>query len=68
MREGKILMLDRRDLNKVASKKTIEEISHLDFVATSMQVFFEAAFILFVDDDGRMKILKNRHGKDGIVF
>lgn len=68
MREGKILMLDRRDLNKTANKKTIEEISHLDFVVTSMQVFFEAAFILFVDDDGRMKILKNRHGKDGIVF
>ena len=68
MREGKILMLDRRDLNKTTSKKTIEEISHLDFVVTSMQVFFEAAFILFVDDDGKMKVLKNRHGKDGIVF
>jgi len=68
MREGKILMLDRRDLTKAAAKKTIEEISHLDFMVTSMQVFFEAAFILFVDDDNRMKVLKNRHGKDGIVF
>jgi len=68
MREGKILTLDRRDLNKTASKKTIEEISHLDFMVTSMQIFFEAAFILFTDDDGRMKVLKNRYGKDGIVF
>lgn len=68
MREGKIITLDRKDLKKTSEKKKIEDITHLDFVIESMKIFHEASFILFTDNDNRVKVLKNRHGKDDIVF
>lgn len=78
MMEGKILFLNRKDLLKKSEFKKIEDIGYDDFSYSelegtdkwgySFKKVSEADFILFFDDNGREKILKNRSGKDCIIF
>jgi hypothetical protein len=74
MIEGKILFAKRTDLREIDKDKPLEDITVVDFAGRGkfeelpMENIHKADFILFVDDDGRERIFKSRHGKDDIIF
>ena len=61
-----IIILHRDDLFEASKDKSIEGIGHLDF-----DIYHEVvccnSVIMFIDDTGVCKILKNRYGQAGIV-
>lgn len=64
MRSAKTIILERSDLLEASSGKNILLITISDFLAeTTIFTLFEMA--LFIDSDGKTKILKNRWGDNG---
>ena len=67
MRTEEILILDREDLVEKAKSKKVSDINAYDIKGT-IKPFCNNGFVLFVDDDGSTKLLKNRYGKTGKVI
>ena len=61
MREDKVLILERSDLLDMFKDKDFSLIDFSDF-SLSYQRMYEQSLILFIDDNGETKILKNRLG------
>lgn len=72
MREGTILFFERKDLLNHSKDVAIENIKITDFKGeiekSVLRICASADFILFTDNDGRELVLKNRTGKDNIIF
>ena len=60
MRKEDVLLLDRGDVIKQSEDKDINLLNLSDF-RTSIKQFQKVGFVLFVDDDGQTRILKNRY-------
>jgi hypothetical protein len=56
-----VIIYERIDLIVHSKNKDISEIKYCDF-RISNEIFNKASIVLFVDDNGRTKILKNRYG------
>ena len=61
MREDKVLILERSDLLDMFKDKYFSLIDFSDF-SLSYQRMYEQSLILFFDDNGEIRILKNRFG------
>jgi len=61
MREERVLILERTDLFDCFKDKKISLIDFSDFVI-SFNLTCEQSLILFIDDNGETRILKNRFG------
>ena len=61
MREDKVLILERSYLLDMFKDKDFSLIDFSDF-SLSYQLMYEQSLILFFDDNGEIKILKNRFG------
>ena len=66
MRTGDLLVLTREDLITISENKKINDINSFDIKGT-FQPFASASLVIFVDDNGSTRILKNRYGKIGDV-
>jgi hypothetical protein len=64
MRKEVTLILGREDMIKTKNGKNILLIDFTDF-EISVKPFQENGIILFIDDNGQTKILKNRYGDKG---
>lgn len=61
MIEEKILILEREDLIIGSEKKHIKDIKFYDF-KNSIEKLNTSSVVLFIDEDGTTRILKNRWG------
>lgn len=68
MRVDEVLVLERKDLIVDYNKKVIEDITHRDFVLSTTKLTIKYNIVLFVDENGRTKIIKNRFGDEGERF
>jgi hypothetical protein len=73
MIEGKILIARREDLKETVKEEPLEDLFITDFAGRgefneTLRNIMNADFVLFVDDDGRQRIFKNRYGKDSVIF
>jgi len=64
MRKEVTLILGREDMIETKNGKNILLIDFTDF-EISVNPFQENGIILFIDDNGQTKILKNRYGDKG---
>ena len=64
MRKEVTLILGREDMIKTKNGKNILLIDFTDF-EISVKPFQDNGIILFIDDNGQTKILKNRYGDKG---
>jgi hypothetical protein len=64
MRKEEVLILGREDMIETKNGKTILLIDFTDF-KISVKPFQENGIILFIDDNGQTKIIKNRYGDKG---
>lgn len=60
MIKDEVIILDRNDLT-FHNNKEFSEIQYYDFKISYGKIA-KASIVLFVDNDGRTKILKNRYG------
>lgn len=67
MRKEETLILDRDDLINSSRDKTIADINFMDF-KISLKPAREVNIVLFMDDNGESKVLKNRYGDEGRVM
>jgi hypothetical protein len=65
MRTEQTLILERTELKQHAIGKDINLISFIDF-KISDQLFLTHTIILFIDNNGETRILKNRFGDKGV--
>jgi len=65
MKEDKVLILEREDLNKGCEKLSISSITYYNFKVSVNQKCLSHGLVLFIDDNGQTKILKNRYGYNG---
>lgn len=63
---NQILVKYRYDLKPISDMKSIYDIDIDDFKNGTMQ-FHQHEVSMFVDDDGKTKILYNRFGATGII-
>lgn len=59
-----VLILQREDMVKHSKEKSIIDIDYTDMKYSS-EPFVKNGFVLFIDDNGATKILKNRFGDRG---
>lgn len=59
--ERDIILLTRRDMSRGRGALPPSMITMADF-SLSFQQFARASFVFFMDDDGSIKVLKNRYG------
>jgi hypothetical protein len=64
MRKEETLILGREDMIETKNGKSILLIDFTDF-KISVKPFQENGIILFIDDNGQTKIIKNRYGDKG---
>jgi hypothetical protein len=64
MRKEETLILGREDMIETKNGKDIRIIDFIDF-KISIKPSQENGIILFIDDNGQTKILKNRYGDKG---
>ena len=62
----------RNSLIREAINKPLEEISIYDIKSQNIEdrpflCYKQSAFVMFVDDDGSTKLLKNKFGNKGVV-
>ena len=57
-----VLILKRENLNKQGSIKDIKDIDYYDFKVTAASIY-KSDVIVFLDDNGDSKLLKNRYGE-----
>lgn len=63
MKEETTLILWREDLNPRSSNKSFNDINYNDFTV-SWEFCIKQPIVLFMDNDGKTKMLKNRYGND----
>ena len=68
MRYDEVLVLERKDLIVDHNKKVIEDITHRDFELSTTKLTIKYNIVLFIDENGRTKIIKNRFGDEGERF
>ena len=68
MRVDEALILERTDLLVESNKKVIEDITHRDFELSTIKLTSKFHVVLFVDENGRTKIIKNRFGDESERF
>lgn len=61
------LILERSDLQKQYADKHIVFLSFEHF-KKSFNLFYKESIIIFIDNDGQTKILKNRYGNQGVIL
>lgn len=61
MREEKILFASRNDLRLDCKNKELSLIDYHDFKDRLLTL--KTSFVIFIDDDGKSKCLKNRFGR-----
>jgi hypothetical protein len=66
MRTESILVIDRGDLKKPENQKSIIDINYTDISGSSDPIRTHA-FVIFIDDDMRSKLLKSRYGDNGMI-
>ncbi len=59
------LVLFREDL--IDTKKSFESIAYADFSVLITREFLVNSIVLFVESNGKTKVLKNRYGNEGSV-
>lgn len=59
------LILFREDL--IDTKKSFESIAYADFSVLITREFLVNSIVLFVESNGKTKVLKNRYGNEGSV-
>jgi len=64
---AQIIVARRNDLRKEFKKIEFERITFYCLNFNSREFFQKSSIVMFVDDDGRTIILKNRYGSNGIV-
>lgn len=64
MREETILILEREDLKEMSIGRDLFRLTFLD-TKISEKVMRNNGIILFIDENGETKILKNRYGDKG---
>jgi hypothetical protein len=64
MRKEEILILEREDMIETKNSKSILLIDFTDF-KISVKPLQENEIVLFIDNNGQTKILKNRYGDKG---
>lgn len=64
MREETILILEREDLKEMSIGRDLFRLTFLD-TKISEKVMRNNGIILFIDENGDTKILKNRYGDKG---
>lgn len=65
--EGKILVLRRNNLIVPSQNKPYEDVEYTD-IARSFEPVTQASVVMFIDEFGNTKLLKNRYGNGGIVI
>ena len=72
MIKGKILIARREDLKETVKEEPLEDLFITDLAVWGefelMKNIHQSDFVLFVDDDGRQRIFKNRYGNDSVIF
>lgn len=68
MTEEKIIILSREDLLQYRKDLPLEIIDENDIRRTSMSLesYEKAGKVVFIDNDGARKVLKNRNGIEGV--
>ena len=61
MIKNEVIILNRDDKVFHNKNKEFDKIEYYDF-KISREIFSKASIILFIDNNGRTKILKNRYG------
>lgn len=62
-----ILIFRREDLLRDRCDKTFDELIYYDFKSDSRETMLTMPVIMFIDDNGETKILKNRWGDEGNI-
>jgi hypothetical protein len=57
----------RKDLRDIYKDMKIEEIDYYSLLVSSEETLRKGTLLMFVDDNGATKIVKNRYGKMGII-
>lgn len=63
MRKEEVLILGREDVVETSRGKDILLINFTDF--KGLKIFLREALVIFIDDNGHTKIIKNRYGDKG---
>jgi hypothetical protein len=62
MKKEELLILERKDLIHGAIDKKMVDIEYMDFRSLVCSNILTSNFVVFIDDDGKNKIIKNRYG------
>jgi hypothetical protein len=69
METARCIILRRNDLRKPSEDKPFIDIKYDDFRSTQFDDKFTInEIILFIDNKGETKVLKNRYGNQGVVY
>lgn len=71
MKKEQVLILRREDLIECAKEIKVPHLSITDFkwtVNNTMKLFAKQNMIIFIDDDGETRVLKNRYGDTGKII
>jgi hypothetical protein len=66
-RKEHIQVFFRKDLTKIGANKLIKDLDYYDLYLSSIKTVQIIPFVIFIDDNGDTKLLKNRYGKKGII-
>ena len=66
-KETSVMILNREDLHGDKKNKSFHSIMSNDFDILVSRASHECGVVLFIDDDGNTKILKNRYGYEGFI-
>jgi len=64
-KEQNVIILERNDLINTSIGKSILLIGYSDFVCEMKEKLLKGNIVLFVDNNGQTKIIKNRYGDNG---
>jgi len=62
MKKEKLLILERKDLIHSSINKKIDDIDIRDLRLLAYSNILTSNFVVFIDENGKNKILKNRYG------
>lgn len=60
-------LLKRKHLIEDSLCKNIDDLSSIDFISHIRNIFKSENLIIFIDDNGDTRIMKNRFGKEGTI-
>jgi hypothetical protein len=67
IKSTKLLVIDKTDVNRLASEKLATEWSHTDLRQKSLELLKTSDLVIALDEKGNTTILKSRWGKCGVV-